>query len=90
MYIKWCISEARITPIKFAEGKLVVDRSTWIGNDRTPFSEDPRRKVDILKPDVPTKAVSTSRVDTRHNEFIMFDASAASKDVSLTSKNSLG
>jgi len=75
--------EAHITPIKFSDGKLVADRSTWIGNDNTPLSDNPRRKVDILMPDVPTRAVSSSKIDTRHNEYVVFDATAANKDVRL-------
>jgi hypothetical protein len=74
--------EAKITPVKFADGKLIAGSSTWIGNDQTPFSEDPRQPVAITNPDVPVKTTSKSKIDTKHNEYIMFDATAASKDVS--------
>ncbi len=34
--------EVRVTPVRFAEGTLVPDRSTWIGNDNTPATSETR------------------------------------------------
>ncbi len=64
----------------------MADRSTWIGNDNTPATVDQRLPVNILSPDVPTKFAGKSRLDTGHNEYINFDATAADKDVSRASQ----
>ncbi len=34
--------EIQVTPIRFTDGRLVTDRSTWVGNDNTPATEEPR------------------------------------------------
>ncbi len=39
--------EAQVAPVKFADGKLVADRTTWIGNDNTPATPDARYKQTI-------------------------------------------
>jgi hypothetical protein len=75
--------EASVTPISFSDGKLIVNRTTWIGNDNTPFSVTPRMRVDILNPGIPTRSNTASKIDTKHNEYIMFDSTSASKDVSF-------
>ena len=76
--------EAQVTPIQFTDGTLAAQRSTWIGNDNTPVTEDRRREVDILMPDVPTAFHGSSVVDTGHNQFVMFDATDPHKDVMQT------
>ena len=75
--------EVQVTPIKFTDGKLLADRSTWIGNDATPVTEDRRREVHILMPDIPTNYHSYSEIDSEHNQYIQFDASSAQKDVRM-------
>ncbi len=79
--------EARVTPVKFAEGRLIADRSTWVGNDNTPATEVPRRQVDILVPDLPTRSPAASAIDTQHNQYVMFDSTSAAKDVSMHFRN---
>ena len=74
----------QITPITFTDGKLIADRSTWIGNDNTPVTENRRTQVDILMPDIPTNFKGHSKIDTRDNQYIQFDATSAHKDVMQT------
>ena len=75
---------SQVTPIQFTDGTLAAQRSTWIGNDNTPVTEDRRREVDILMPDVPTAFHGSSVIDTGHNQFVMFDATDPHKDASQT------
>ena len=74
-------SYLQATPISFSNGKLLPDRSTWIGNDNTPVTIDQRQYVNIISPDVPTKFAGRSRIDTGTNQYINFDATSAEKDV---------
>jgi len=76
--------EIQTTPVKFREGKLLSDRSTWIGNDNTPATDKPRTFVPIIMPDVPTKLSGRNKVDSTHDEYLQFDATSAHKDVSQT------
>lgn len=72
--------EVQITPIRFSSGKLVTDRSTWIANDNTPASANPRTQADIYMPDIPTMAHNSQIIST-HNKYIEFDATSPHKDV---------
>jgi hypothetical protein len=47
------------TPISFSSGKLLGDRSTWLGNDNTPATVDQRRQVNIVSPDIPTRYIKS-------------------------------
>jgi len=76
--------EIQATPVKFREGKLLSDRSTWVGNDNTPATEKPRTFLPIIMPDVPTKLQGMNRVDSTHDQYLQFDATSAHKDVSQT------
>ena len=76
--------EIQATPVKFREGKLLSDRSTWVGNDNTPATENPRTFLPIIMPDVPTKLQGRNRVDSTHDQYLQFDATSAHKDVSQT------
>lgn len=76
--------EIQATPISFSSGKLLGDRSTWLGNDNTPATVDQRRPVNIVSPDIPTRFAGKSKIDTGHNQYILFDATAAAKDVMQT------
>lgn len=75
--------EVQITPIRFSSGKLVTDRSTWIANDNTPASANPRTQADIYMPDIPTMAHNSQIIST-HNKYIEFDATSPHKDVMQT------
>jgi hypothetical protein len=72
------------TPIVFSTGKLLKDHSAWIGNDYTPVAFDQRQSVGINDPDIPTKWAGKSRIDTGNNQYILFDATSAKKDVMQT------
>jgi len=76
--------EIQATPVKFREGKLLPDRSTWIGNDNTPATDKPRTFVPIIMPDVPTKLQGQNKVDSTTDQYLQFDATSAHKDVSQT------
>jgi len=78
--------EVRVTPIRFASGKLVTQRTIWIGNDNTPVTLVHRRRLNIPSPDVPTKSFVKSKIDSADNgnQYINFGATSAYKDVSQT------
>jgi len=76
--------EIQVTPMEFTTGNVVSDRSTWIANDNTPATDNPRTLVPIIMPDVPTKFSGPNTVDTTNDQFIQFDATSAHKDVSQT------
>jgi len=76
--------ELQVTPISFSNGQLVSDRSTWIANDNTPATNRPRHLVPIIMPDVPTRLIGSSEIDSEHDKYIQFDSTSAHKDVSQT------
>lgn len=76
--------EIQVTPITFKTGKLLSDRSSWIGNDNTPVTIEPRQLVKIEDPDIPTKLQEKSTIGTTHNQYILFDTTSAKKDVMQT------
>ena len=59
------------------------DESTWKGNDNKAnnVTGNPRTKVEIPDPDVPTKYLGPTELDTQSNQYITFDATSARKDV---------
>lgn len=77
--------EARMTPIDFKTGQLEVESSAWIGNDKTQASyQDRRTRVSIISPDIPTNYLSKNSIDSRDNQFVLFDSTSASKDAAQT------
>ena len=62
--------EAQITPINFKDGQLDSNTSTWIGNDRTQASESRRTRVSVIVPDIPTRYLGKSYLDSRNNQVI--------------------
>lgn len=76
--------EIRMTPIRFSSGKLISERTVWMGNDNTPASLDKRTQMLMISPDIPTKFMGMSKIDSLSNQFIAFDATDAYKDVSQT------
>jgi len=76
--------EIRITPIRFTSGKLVKERTIWMGNDNTPATPNIRTKLEIPSPDVPTKQMKMSSILSNHNQYLLFDATSVYKDVSQT------
>lgn len=76
--------EVRVTPIRFSSGQLISERTVWIGNDNTPASLPKRTQQEIISPDIPTKYMGMSKIDSQTNQFILFGATSALKDVSQT------
>ena len=74
--------EIRVTPIRFSSGELIKERTIWIGNDNTPVTINQRTMLNIISPDVPTKYHGLSKIDSTSNQYLMFGATAAEKDVS--------
>ena len=76
------------TPIDFSTGSLRPDLSVWIANDNTQIdakSGSTRTKIEIPDPDVPTKYLGTTQIDSEANQFITFDTTSARKDVRVFS-----
>ena len=73
--------EARITPIRFTSGQLIIERTVWIGNDNTPATLNVREELAIQDPDVPTKFKGMSLRGSASNQYILFGATSAKKDV---------
>ena len=76
--------EIQITPVEFTTGKVLAHRAIWIANDNTPATLKPRALVPIIMPDVPTKYLGQNLIDTTSDQYIVFDATSAHKDVSQT------
>jgi len=77
--------EIRVSPINFTTGQIDADRSLWVSNDNTPVAEtNPRSKLYIYAPDVPTKSPVPSIPDSTHNQYVEFQATSLEKDISQT------
>ena len=74
--------EVRVTPIRFSSGQLISQRTVWIGNYNTPVTIKQRTLLDIRNPDVPTKRFPKSTIDSNKNQYLLFGATSAYKDVS--------
>nr|XP_032517092.1 uncharacterized protein LOC116769964 isoform X2 [Danaus plexippus plexippus] len=79
--------EIRSTPFNYTTGRLSPDRSQWISNDNTDGADTkPRVRLDLYKPDLPTRSLSPLPVDSQHDQYIEFthsdfDADAAQSTV---------
>ena len=76
--------EIRVTPIRFSSGQLISQRTVWIGNYNTPVTIKQRTLLEIRSPDVPTKRFPKSTIDSNKNQYLLFGATSAYKDVSST------
>eukprot|EP00096_Caligus_rogercresseyi_P004378 TRINITY_DN1860_c0_g1_i1.p1 TRINITY_DN1860_c0_g1~~TRINITY_DN1860_c0_g1_i1.p1 ORF type:complete len:587 (-),score=112.25 TRINITY_DN1860_c0_g1_i1:142-1902(-) len=76
--------EMKVTPIDYSTGKLIVEASSWIGNDITPATSPAREFMDIPYPDVPTNYNGTSLLIAERDQYIMFDTTSGDKDVMQT------
>jgi len=65
-------------------GELLPRTSHWISNDNTPLrSHSPRIQMKRLKDtDMPTRTKFPSIPDSTHDQYLNFEASSRSKDVS--------
>ncbi|XP_035439759.1 uncharacterized protein LOC118269000 isoform X1 [Spodoptera frugiperda] len=78
--------EIRATPFNYTTGKLHPEKSQWISNDNTEGSHTPRTRLELYKPDLPTRSHAALRIDSQHDQYIEFthsdfDADAAQSTV---------
>ncbi|CAH1638020.1 unnamed protein product [Spodoptera littoralis] len=78
--------EIRATPFNYTTGKLHPEKSQWISNDNTEGSHTPRTRLELYKPDLPTRSHTALRIDSQHDQYIEFthsdfDADAAQSTV---------
>ncbi|XP_046965961.1 uncharacterized protein LOC124534258 isoform X1 [Vanessa cardui] len=78
--------EIRSTPFNYTTGRLSPDRSQWISNDNTEGAENPRTRLALFRPDIPTRSAAPLPVDSRHDQYVEFvnsdyDADAAQSTV---------
>ncbi|XP_073957028.1 chemokine-like protein orion isoform X3 [Choristoneura fumiferana] len=64
--------EIRSTPFNYTTGRLSPDRSQWISNDNTEGAELPRSRLDLYKPDIPTRSLTPLPVDSKHDQYVEF------------------
>jgi len=76
--------EIKVNPINFGTGEVKNEQFLWIGNDNTPASNKPRKRVALIIPDIPTRLASRNKVDGDHDMYLYFDTSSAMKDVGQT------
>ncbi|CAB3261053.1 unnamed protein product [Arctia plantaginis] len=78
--------EIRSTPFNYTTGKLWPEKSQWISNDNTEGSTKPRSRMQLHKPDLPTRGDKILKIDSTHDQYIEFthsdfDADAAQSTV---------
>ncbi|CAH0585948.1 unnamed protein product [Chrysodeixis includens] len=78
--------EIRATPFNYTTGKLAPEKSQWISNDNTEGSHMPRTKIQLYKPDIPTRQQTHLHINSQHDQYIEFthsdfDADAAQSTV---------
>ncbi|XP_072948872.1 uncharacterized protein orion isoform X1 [Epargyreus clarus] len=64
--------EIKATPFNYTTGKLSPSRSQWISNDNTEGAEKPRSRLDLYKPDIPTRSHVPLPVDSTHDQYVEF------------------
>ncbi|XP_063624573.1 uncharacterized protein LOC134796349 isoform X1 [Cydia splendana] len=76
--------EIRSTPFNYTTGRLAPDRSQWISNDNTEGAEQPRKRLELYKPDVPTRSAAPMPVDSTHDQYVEFVNSDFEADAAQT------
>ncbi|XP_069676285.1 uncharacterized protein orion isoform X1 [Periplaneta americana] len=79
--------EIMVTPLNFTAGTLDKphQKSIWHGNDNTDASlVEPRKRLYISHPDVPTLTNEGSVVDSRSDQFLLFTHSDIDADAAQT------
>ncbi|CAH0751220.1 unnamed protein product [Diatraea saccharalis] len=64
--------EIRATPFNYATGRLSPERSYWIGNDNTDVADMPRKRLELYRPDIPTRSHTPLSVDSTHDQYVEF------------------
>ncbi|XP_019876374.1 uncharacterized protein LOC109604287 isoform X1 [Aethina tumida] len=79
--------EIRITPFDFKNGTLIdpVNKSVWKDNPNTDSSlKNPRKRLNLYKPDIPTRSLSPSVPDSSTDQYIEFVNTDLHKDAAQT------
>ncbi|XP_063364049.1 uncharacterized protein LOC134652808 isoform X2 [Cydia amplana] len=76
--------EIRSTPFNYTTGRLAPDRSQWISNDNTEGADQPRKRLELYKPDVPTRSAAPMPVDSTHDQYVEFVNSDFEADAAQT------
>ncbi|XP_045773209.1 uncharacterized protein LOC123872741 isoform X1 [Maniola jurtina] len=64
--------EIRSTPFNYTTGRLSPARSQWISNDNTEGAEVPRSRLELFRPDIPTRSATPLPVDSKHDQYLEF------------------
>ncbi|XP_034832290.1 uncharacterized protein orion isoform X3 [Maniola hyperantus] len=64
--------EIRSTPFNYTTGRLSPARSQWMSNDNTEGAEVPRSRLELVRPDIPTRSATALPVDSKHDQYIEF------------------
>ncbi|XP_011496806.1 PREDICTED: uncharacterized protein LOC105361355 isoform X2 [Ceratosolen solmsi marchali] len=83
--------EIRTTPFNFTSGKLIPEKSLWDSHDNTEASEmyglngeihqvKKRIELQLNKPDIPTRSLAQSVIDSQTNQFLLFQPTDLEKD----------
>ncbi|XP_049872978.1 uncharacterized protein LOC126371706 isoform X1 [Pectinophora gossypiella] len=65
--------EIRSTPFNFTTGRLYPEKSIWLSNDNTDGNaEKPRKRLELHRPDIPTRTQTPLPVDSSHDQYIEF------------------
>ncbi|XP_075978437.1 uncharacterized protein LOC142978054 isoform X3 [Anticarsia gemmatalis] len=78
--------EIQSTPFNYTTGRMFPEKSQWISNDNTEGSPKPRSRLQLQKPDLPTRGNKNLFIDSNHDQYIEFthsdfDADAAQSTV---------
>lgn len=77
--------EMQTAPIDYATGLVDADKVIWTGNDNTPASETkPRKKLELVSPDVSPSCYALSRPDSQPNGYVDFQPTSLEKDIAQT------
>ncbi|CAK1579900.1 unnamed protein product [Parnassius mnemosyne] len=64
--------EIRSTPFNYTTGRLSPEKSLWISNDNTEGAEKPRTRLNLYRPDIPTRSSLPLPVDSKHDQYVEF------------------
>ncbi|XP_041979505.1 uncharacterized protein LOC121733355 isoform X2 [Aricia agestis] len=78
--------EIRATMFNYTTGRLAPLHSEWISNDNTDVGDTPRKKLELIRPDIPIRGNVPLQIDSAHDQFVEFthsdlDADAAQSTV---------
>ncbi|XP_059061470.1 uncharacterized protein LOC131854373 [Achroia grisella] len=74
----------RATKFDYKSGRLSIDSSTWLSNDNTEISANPRSRLELSRPSLPTLSTAAIPVNSRHDQFMEFTHSSFEADAAQT------